>query len=379
MKIVARAACAVVFALVAAAAVVGNAGAAPPATHGPAPAHVVFVETDNPAGNQVVAYDRGADGRLTQAGVYDTGGLGGVLSGSQVDHTASQGALAYDAANQLLLAVNAGSNTVSVFRVNGDRLTAVQVVPSGGSFPVSIAVSHNLVYVLNARHGGSIQGFVVLGAHLFPLPGSTRQLGLDPNLQPEFTSTPGQVTFTPDGRNLVVTTKGNGSAIDVFGVGPFGYPTAAPVSTPVPGAVPFALVYDSEGNLVVSEAGPNSLATFRLNGDGTVTALQTVPTGQTATCWVVGSGHFFFVSNAGSGTVSRYVSGSGGALGLLGTTPTDPGTIDAAASPDGAYLYVQTGAAGDVDEFAIGVDGSLTPIGSVSVPGAAGGEGIVAL
>src|SRR5581483_3545573 len=119
--------------------------------------------TDNPAGNQVVAYDRGADGRLTQAGVYDTGGLGGVLSGSQVDHTASQGALAYDAAHQLLLAVNAGSNTVSVFRVNGGRLTAVQVVPSGGSFPVSIAVSHNLVYVLHARHGGSIQGFVVLG------------------------------------------------------------------------------------------------------------------------------------------------------------------------------------------------------------------------
>jgi len=85
------------------------------------------------------------------------------------------------------------------------------------------------------------------------------------------------------------------------------------------------------------------------------------------------------VSNAGNGTVSRYVSGSGGALGLLGTTATDPGTIDAAASPDGAYLYVQTGAAGNVDEFAIGADGSLTSISSVSVPGAAGGEGIVAL
>ena len=44
MKIVARAACTVVFALVAAAAVVGNAAAAPPATHGSAPAHVVFVD-----------------------------------------------------------------------------------------------------------------------------------------------------------------------------------------------------------------------------------------------------------------------------------------------------------------------------------------------
>ena len=52
---------------------------------------VVFVQTDNTAGNQVVAYHRNVDGTLTLAGTYDTGGLGGQLTGSVVDHLASQG------------------------------------------------------------------------------------------------------------------------------------------------------------------------------------------------------------------------------------------------------------------------------------------------
>jgi hypothetical protein len=39
---------------------------------------------------------------------------------------------------------------------------------------------------------------------------------------------------------------------------------------------------------------------------------------------------------------------------------------------------VQTGANGIVDEFSINPNGSLTSIGSVTVPGGAGGEGIAA-
>jgi hypothetical protein len=51
--------------------------------------HAVFVQTDNTAGNRVVAYRRAADGTLTAAGGYATGGRGGVLAGSVVDHTCS--------------------------------------------------------------------------------------------------------------------------------------------------------------------------------------------------------------------------------------------------------------------------------------------------
>ena len=47
-------------------------------------------------------------------------------------------------------------------------------------------------------------------------------------------------------------------------------------------------------------------------------------------------------------------------------------------SSDGQYLYIQAGGPGDVDAYRIGSGGSLTETGSVTVPGAIGGEGIVA-
>ena len=76
--------------------------------------HAVFVQTDNTAGNRIVAYRRAADGTLSPAGSYATGGLGGILDGSVVDHTASQGSLSLDTRHGLLYTVNAGSNTISV-------------------------------------------------------------------------------------------------------------------------------------------------------------------------------------------------------------------------------------------------------------------------
>jgi DNA-binding beta-propeller fold protein YncE len=342
--------------------------------------HVVFVQTDNTAGNTVVAYDRAANGTLTWNHTYPTGGLGGILSGSAVDHLASQGSLAYDQDNGLLYAVNAGSNTVSVFSVQGDQLTLRQVVNSGGAFPVSVAVHGNLVYVLNAENGGAVQGYVVAFDHLVPLPGSNRALGLDPTATPQFTNTPGQVAFSPDGSQLIVTTKANGSDIDVFRVGFFGYLSPSPVVNAEPGAVPFGVTFDPAGHLVVAESSSTTpaVATFTLNRNGTVTQLSLVPTGAAATCWVAPAGGFFYASNAGSATVSGYQVGGGGQLALLGATGTDPGTVDASASSDGQFLYVQTGGNGIVDEFQVNAGGSLTEISTVAVPGAVGGEGIAA-
>jgi hypothetical protein len=80
------------FALVAIQVALGGTASAS-SKHASAP---VFVQTDNQAGNQVVAYDRAADGTLAQAGVYNTGGKGGGLEGTVVDNLASQGSLAYD-------------------------------------------------------------------------------------------------------------------------------------------------------------------------------------------------------------------------------------------------------------------------------------------
>lgn len=341
--------------------------------HGPA--SPVFVLANQASGNAVAVYDRGADGTLAAVGRFATGGDGGSLTGSVVDHLASQGALTYDRSAHLLYAVNAGSNTLTVFNVTGDKLHRVQIVNSGGSFPVSVAAHGRFVYVLNARDGGSIQGFVRNGVLLSPLGNSHRALGLDASATPEFVNTPGEVTFTPDGSKLVVTTKANKSQIDVFPLSASGRPAAQPVVTPDSGNVPFAVAYDRFGQLNVSEAGPNAVSTWQLQSDGSLTFKARVATGGAATCWIVGGADNLYVNSAGSASINTFGVAATG-LTNRGTTSTHGGTIDGSLSSDGRNLYVQTGAAGTVDMFSVASDGTLTAIGSVTVPGTVGGEGI---
>jgi 6-phosphogluconolactonase (cycloisomerase 2 family) len=346
--------------------------------HGPHAVPAIFVQTDAADGNTIVAYDQTAAGGLTRAGSYPTGGDGGTLGGSVVDHLASEGSLAYDAATRQLYAINAGSNTITVFAVHGDRLARRQVIGTDGQFPVSVAIHGNLVYVLNALGGGSVSGFVQSDGFLVPVPAWHRALGLNPDQTPQFTSTPGQIGFSPDGSRLVVTTKNGGNTIDVFTVGELG-PSTRPAVTSLPGAVPFGFTFDNFGHLVVTEAGPDAVSTFSMAPDGQLTQLGTIATGQAATCWVTVTDGTLYASNAGSGTESVLRDDAAGRLTLLGATTTDAGTVDATAPAGGRYLYVQAGGPGNVDAFRVDPAGTLTETGSVTVPGAVGGEGIVAL
>jgi 6-phosphogluconolactonase (cycloisomerase 2 family) len=371
------------FSLPATALLVGGAalalGAAPSAEAASAGYHgasdAVFVQTDNTAGNRIDVYQRAADGTLILVTGYATGGLGGALTGSVVDHLASQGSLTYDAAHGLLYAVNAGSNTVSVFGVQGTELTLRQVVSSGGTFPVSVAVHGDVVYVLNAENGGSIQGYRVEGGRLSPQSGWNRRLGLDDGT-PQFTHTPGQVGFTADGQQLLVTTKAAGNDVYVYRLNFDGSPSHSATVNALPGTVPFAFVDSGFNRVSLVEAGTSSVVNFNVNGDGTLTQLSSFATNQAASCWIAGTGSLLFTSNAGSASETGVRIGAGDSLTGLGNTATDAGTVDAAATPDGRYLYVQTGGAGIVDEYAIAADGALTQVGSVTVADAAGGEGI---
>lgn len=358
-----------------------SAAGSPAPRLGPAgPGGPVFVQTDDTAGNEVVAYRRAADGSLQQQGTFATGGDGGVLDGSVVDHLASQHSLTYDSDHHLLFAVNAGSDTVTVFSVDGERLHREQVISSGGAFPVSVTVHEDRVYVLNARDGGSVQGYrITKDTRLQLVADWNRALGLDTTATPEFTHTPAQVSFTPDGSQLVVTTKLGGSSIEVFALDPSGAPAARPTVTTEDGRQPFGFTFDEQGRLVVTDGVNNSVLTFRLQHDGTLVQLDEAPTGQQATCWIVRAGEHFYTSNAGSDTVSGFRQIRPATLTPLGDTPTGTGPVDAAVTPDKHFLYVQTGGVGAVDAFRIGSDGSLTPVGTVTVPNAVGGEGIVAL
>jgi 6-phosphogluconolactonase (cycloisomerase 2 family) len=337
----------------------------------------VFVQTADPDGNAVVAHHRLDDGTLTLTARYPTGGRGGALGGAVADHLASQSSLAYDEDRGLLYAVDSGSDTLVVFPVDAGDLDRPRRLPSGGRFPVSVALHGDLVYVLNGREGGSLQGFRHDGDGLTAIDGSRRELGLDTTTMPEFTHTPGQVGFSPAGRHLVVTTKAD-NGILVFALDDAGRPAAGPQRYERPAAVPFGFTFSPAGHLVVAEAGTSALSSFMMATDGSLTMLANMGTGQAATCWVSHRDDLLFASNAGSSTVTTMRIDELGHLSLLATTPVSPGTVDSAVSADGRFLYVQAGGAGVVDELAINADGTLTLLGSLPVEGAKGGEGIVA-
>ena len=203
--------------------VVGGAAAAP---GGPDASQVVghvYVNDNTAPLNTVAGFDRHADGSLTAMQ-----GSPFVVGGSGTGHAdASQGSLQLSADGRYLLAVDAGSNQISVLRIKPDGSllpVAKSPVSSGGVDPVSIGVHRDLVYVANAGPGASLgdtnyTGFRLdAGGHLRTISSSTYVLPND--------SKPGQVLFSGDG-SRVAGTRIASSQIDSFTVGQDGRLTPA--------------------------------------------------------------------------------------------------------------------------------------------------------
>jgi 6-phosphogluconolactonase len=341
---------------------------------------------DNTAGtNTISAFARHADGTLTPVpgSPFAAGGYG---TGSGL---ASQGAVQVSSDGRYLIAVDAGSNQISVLRIHRDGTLRLRGAPvsSGGQEPVSLAEHDGLVYVANAGGADSNYTGFVLGRNgrLEPLPWSTFPL--------PSTAQPGDVLFNSAGTNLVGTRVGTtpaASAIDSFRVGDDGRLRAAPGSPfPAQGAGPFGSEFrpTDPGQLFVSNAhgggGAGSVSAFDVSWNGTLTSIGASPfaDGQTAPCWVeiTHDGRYLFTVNTGSGNISRYLIARDGSLTLLGTTPVSGGkgvsAVDARLSPDGRDLYVNETAVGQIGEFAVN-GGNLTELGSVPVPTGKGAAGL---
>ena len=364
-----------------------SAGTAPPVRHVDHRAgadHAVFVQTNQVSGNTIVAYHRANDGSLERLAEYQTGGKGGVAVGAVADPLASQDSLVYDARHTLLYAVNAGSDSITVFKVRGDQLDRRQVISSRGSFPVGITVHDDLVYVLDAGGDGAVSGFRVVGGRLHPIAGSTRSLGLGGTNPPAFLASPAQIGFSPDGRHLVVTTKTH-NTIDVFGVRAGGRPSSTFVANASASPVPFAFTWSDTGLLVMTEAASSNVTAYRIRHDNSVVVRGGPLTdGQKALCWIVGARGHFFGSNTGTQTISAYgidghgeVTLAGAPDGIVATTDAVP--VDLAATRGGAFLYVQEPTSGSVQGYKVHADGSLTLVATMTgLPTATPMEGIVA-
>lgn len=352
----ARMLCVSIIAIVAFASLAGIAGAAA----SPLPEqNAIYTISNAASGNQVIAFTRNDDGTLSKAATYATGELG---TGSNLG---SQGAVVLSEDGRWLLAVDAGSNAVSVFSVapNGEGLTLVDNVPSGGQIPVSIAFDHHLVYVLNAGGNGNITGFRLgFDGTLLMIPGSTRGLGSD-------NAGAAQVSFNSNRTALVVTEK-NTNDIATYTLVGAGY-VSPPSITPSNGAVPFGFAFDNANHAFVSEAGPGAVSSYKIGNDGSVTTISaSVVTHQVAACWVVVTkdGKYVYDANAHTTSISGFKVGHDGSITLLNadgiTGETGPGSapIDMALSGNSHYLSVLSAANGTIITFQVNPDGSLTQL-----------------
>ncbi|MGH2987180.1 MAG: lactonase family protein [Solirubrobacterales bacterium] len=322
----------------------------------------VYTLTNSPSGNAVKVFSRAGNGSLATAGEFATGGTG---TGTGLG---SQDALVLE--RRLLFAVNPGSDSISSFLVRRNELELIDTDPSGGDQPISLAADNGLLYVLNAGGAGNISGHTVSrhGA-LSPLVGSTRPLsGADTG--------PAQVSFDPDGEQLVVTEK-NTNLIDTYEVDDDTGVASGPSPQASAGQTPFGFGFDKRGHLIVSEAfggapDASAVSSYELE-DGVLDPITaSAPTTETAACWIVVSenGRFTYTSNTGSGSISGYRIGHEGGLTLLDadgrTGITGPGPIDMALSHNGRFLYSLNSGDGTLSGFRVGAKGDLTTIGGAA-------------
>jgi 6-phosphogluconolactonase len=370
---------------------IGTAGAGPAGLAADQVGHVYV--NDNTAGvNTIAAFDRHSDGSLTPipGSPFAAGGAGtGTVVGSQ-------GALQESSDGRYLLAVDAGSNQVSVLRIRPDgslRLVEGSPVSSGGVEPISIAAHGQFVYVANEGNGTSgsnYSGFELnAGGRLVPIGGSTVPLSK--------TANPGDILFNPAGDHLigveVGTTDPSTFRIDSFLVGAGGRLTAAPGSPfPAQAAGPFGSKFSptAPDHLYVSNAhggaGNGSVSAFNVGGNGALSSIGASPyaDGQTAPCWVEISndGRYLWAVDTGSTDISSYRIADDGSLTYLQSVPFKSGKgirpFDARLDPSGGHLYVVDAALRAVSTFA--VSGGLLqelPGSPSALPAAATPFGIV--
>jgi 6-phosphogluconolactonase len=351
------------------AAVLTGAGTAaaspePDLSHG-----ALFTETNSADGNAVAVYPKAADGSPTSLSfTVPTGGLG---TGSGLG---SQGSVVLSHDGSQLFAVNAGSDTISSFAVGSDTLTLQNVVSSGGSNPISLTAHDHTLYVLNAGATAGISGFSIdRRTGLTPLPGSSQPLSAG-------AAGPEQVSFSPDGRVLVVAEKGSNS-IDTFQVAADGLAGAAQ-SSPSVGAGPYGFDFDNHGDVIVSDAASNAASSYALSKTGALTLVSgpVSTNGQAAPCWLVVSndGRFAYTANAGSGTISGFAVDNGRLTLLVpsgisadlgsGSHPLD----EAVGTRGGHYLYILADGLHSLQTYRIDDSGNLTFV--TAIPGLPTGD-----
>ncbi len=351
----------------------------------------VFVGTNDLDDNSVAAFSRGEDGTLTHVGNFSTGGAGSTEfdGGEGLDPLISADSLVVTEDEQFLLTVNAGSDTISSFRINDDfSLELVSVVDSGGVGPNSVAVQNGYVFVTNIDRDG-----LALGE-----PGTERaepndegnvvgfRIDADGALAPtgysaDLDNRPANIGFNAEGNAILVSSITSGSA-----------------ALPGPNAEAslYSFAVDSDGALSLSDTGT---PTLRGNAEG-----RNLPSAIDFDVQSIGGREFVVVTEARefnsegappalpalqAGSVTVYELAADGSLTItesdLATTDGDPAAPNAFGADgqqltacwidfghDGSTFYVSNAINATISSFTLNADGTVDLIDTVAAAGTSG-------
>lgn len=348
-------------------------------------ASFVYTETDNsnPGQNAVIAFRRDSDGQVTEIGSFQTDGTGLANPQGLLGPDDSDKEVIASPDGRLLFAVNQGSNTVAVFRVQRDGsldLVHDMAVGSGGTEPVSLSIADGRLYVLN--RGNEVQGQTGTIAPTITVFEIGRQGVLTPDLAATTTLplglSPSQVlissdshlafvdTFTPPplnnvaGANEVVPFRiaGDGKLVPVSSGG-----VGAPVTPPL---LLGLAQHPTQDIIYAGLTGANQVGVFTYDPAGNLTLAGTVPVSGSGPCWTLVSpdGRFLYTVDTGTNSVGVFSLANplqpvqiqefvlGGPQNSSGNpaNPRETTDFEFALDPSGKTLYVinhQTDAAGN--------------------------------
>ena len=324
--------------------------------------HFLYTESNEAGKNRVLIYEIRPNGSLNYKSAVESGGAG---TGAGLG---SQGALTVDKDHKLLFAVNAGSNSVSSFKIQDDgNLLLAHTESTDGTNPNSVTVYGSLLYVLN--HGtDNIHGFWIgAGGTLSHIQGSTQPLSSSGTDAP-------QISFTPGGNWLVVTEKmtNNISSFKLKNDGST-WPAVVTAST---GQTPFGFDFARNNVMVVSNAAggaadAGSATSYYMGSNGNQHAINgAVPNNQGAPCWVAATqfGRFAFITNTGSNSISSYYIAPSGRLYLVdkAAAPTDSSPTDIVVAKNNFFVYALTQKSGTIGEYHRTFLGGLKHTGTTS-------------
>jgi 6-phosphogluconolactonase (cycloisomerase 2 family) len=356
--------------------------------------NVVYVQTNDPAGNAILAYQRADDGELTPlpGSPFATGGTG-ISPTFDLGPFDSDQEIIANPARTLLFTVNGGSDSISVFHIkpNGSLVpVAGSPFPSGGSNPVSVGLAGNTLCVVNKDQNPDHPGQFLPNYASFRVSDQGRLIPIPhSSIFVDAGSSPSQALTSPDG-NFLFGADFMGGLIRSFQILRNGRliprdavaPPAAEFADSGKPAFPLGLAaHPNKPYVYVGFVTINRMGVYRYDNLGILRFVRSVPNSGHGICWIVvnKAGTRVYTSNTGDPSVTVYD---------ISKSPTSPieiqkvvlngqgGGFQFGLDPTEKFLHVVTQKDKAADEvtanalhvFEVGPDGKLVEVPTSPTP-----------